>query len=177
MAKIVCATSGSNVNKTDAIRKALERRFGCKVDVLGYSIKTTIPEQPLGRIETFVGATHRARLAYEQASADPNVGDRHIIAVGIESGIYNNSDWTHVVVYDGDQAHEATSRPTKIPADGIDLLVTCISDQSKTFGARYAERTGAKADNWHEFHGGQSRYKIIEDAVTEALMFYEDKKL
>lgn len=70
-----------NGPKLQAVREALLPYLNNAEDleVIGHSVESGVPDQPVGLEEIVAGARNRARLAYEQGPCD--------LAVGIEDGL------------------------------------------------------------------------------------------
>lgn len=76
------AIGSKNPSKMEGVRRAFEKMFNDKkVEILGYSVTTTVHPQPVGLNKTIRGAIERALKAKKKA------GENKDFYVGIEAGL------------------------------------------------------------------------------------------
>lgn len=165
MTRSIAIGSTSGI-KVAAVRHALARA-GIAADVVAHAAQSGVNAQPVGRDETLLGATNRARAA---RAAFPGR-----VAIGIENGVvHEDGRWIDVaaVVVSGPDGREtvAWSEAVAVPDVYVDEAAA-RGFGGVTVGSVIAERTGSTPDDPHGILSGgrRTRAAILADAVASAI--------
>ena len=183
---LVLAVGTRNKCKVTAVRAVAALNPALSgATVIPYSVHSGIPEQPLTLEITRTGAINRARAAFTEAK---NAGSSTVLAVGIESGLFQPDGDTGrafdvcvcMATEDGESFNMGLSCAFEIPAklmecvrQGMDLAQACNACKI-TSDPHIGEHGGLIGIL---SNGRVTRQAYTEQALQMALLFLENREL
>ena len=116
---IKIAVASKNPVKLDAIREALSVFLNDTTNVLGVSVESNVPDQPMSDSETLLGATNRVKSAQDQFPG-------HDFYIGIEGGVEDSASglmaFAWIVISNGQKTGRARTASFFLPPRVADLV-------------------------------------------------------
>jgi non-canonical (house-cleaning) NTP pyrophosphatase len=161
--KLIIVVTSKNNMKLNAVKRAFQNK-NMDVNVIGFNIKSDVPNQPLFD-QTILGAYNRIKNL-ELLLTEENILFNFIVSMENGIDIINNKalDYCYIIIKNNKkEIIELKSKLIEIPTEYVNESIK--NRQEKTAG--YFYETSKNINDWHKYHCGISREDIIYETLLK----------